>query len=393
MRILHSSDWHIGQSLYGIDRQDDHKHMLLAIKEIVADMKPDLMIVSGDIFHTSQPSAGAQKLLTDSLLEIRNAAPDMIIALTSGNHDSASRHETHESLWRLADIFTPGTIDPDNPDSAIIEIPGKGWLAAIPYVSERNMPEGYYQKVLDRIEERNSEGLPVVMSAHTTVRGSDFRGHDDANDYCVGGIDYVELSEMGRGYDYLALGHIHTPQTHRLSKEAADSKAAARYCGTPLPISFDEQFPHSVSIVELQAHGDAPEISTATIEPLHQLVNIPSSGVGKWEEVLEMLREFKSEHPSYLRLNVEIENSLPAGAFEEASSILLDSPHRLAHINACRTDTKSGHSGQLTVAEFERMTPLDIAARYCEDTGLTLSNELKTLFVEAEKESEEEIRE
>ncbi len=378
MKILHTSDWHIGQILHNIDRTADHRDMLISIRDIAAEHKPDLMLVCGDIFHTSQPSATAQKMLTDALIEIRRAAPQMTIVLTAGNHDSASRHETHSAVWELSDIHTIGTIDPDDPDANIIEIPGKGWLAAIPYVNERNMPDDYYEKILDSIAEKNSYGLPVIMSAHTTVRGSDFSGHEDVSEFYVGGIDYRNLEEFGTGYDYLALGHIHHAQTIK------GSHGHARYCGTPLPVSFDERFPHSVSLVTLEAKGSAPVIEEIPLREKRCLINIPTEGCAPWEECIGELQRLDADTEAYLRLNVEVETVLPPGAFRQAEAVLEKKKARLAYINSIRKGKETNERTHLSVSEFRKMRPIEIAEKYCTDIGKSFSDELRRLFTEAE---------
>lgn len=377
MKILHTSDWHIGQSLHNIDRHADHLFMLGQIREIVASEEPDLLLVSGDIFHTSQPSAASQKLLSEALVDIRKASPSTTIVLTAGNHDSASRHETHSALWETANIHTVGYIDPENPDANIVELPGKGWLAAIPYVNERNMPADYLQRVLDRIGEKNLEELPVVMSAHTTVRGSNFKGHDDTTEYYVGGIEYHELSEMGSGYDYLALGHIHHPQTLR------GSHGHARYSGTPLSISFDETFRHCVSMVSIRRHGDIPDIEEIFLDELHPLINIPTEGGLPWEECLKKLQDLDENISGYVRLNVELESALPPGAFQIAEKILENKRSSLATVNSIRKRLEGKESKHLTLSEFKQTSPLEIAIRYIKDRGEEFPEEMQSLFIEA----------
>ena len=127
------------------------------------------------------------------------------------------------------------------------------------------------------------EDLPVVMIAHATVKGCDFRGHDHATEYAVGGIDSLELEEMGEGYDYLALGHIHHEQF------VHSGKHNVRYSGTPLPVSFDESYPHSVSIVEIGKHGDTPTVEQIGIRNPHPLVTLPTDGLATWEEAKALL--------------------------------------------------------------------------------------------------------
>ncbi len=259
MRILHTSDWHLGHTLYNQDRDEEQRDMLEQMAAIAADRKPDVFLVSGDLYHTSQPPAAVQHMLSDALVKIAEANSGMTVVVTAGNHDSGSRHEIFRTPWLAVNVHAIGTLDPDNPEKHIIEIPGKGYVIALPYCHERNMPEGYVRKLLDMVEERNKEGLPVVMSAHTTVKGCDFTGHDNASEYSAGGIDCTDISSFGEGYDYLALGHIHHAQYVHTGRHNA------RYSGTPLPVSFDETYRHTVSLADIPHHGATPTLETIEI--------------------------------------------------------------------------------------------------------------------------------
>ena len=156
--------------------------MLLQMVQIVKEQKPDVFLLCGDVYHTPQPSSAVQTMLTNALLDIHKAHPEMVIVMTAGNHDSGSRHEIFQQPWRELNVYAIGQIERENVDEHIIDVPGKGYVIAVPYCTERNMPEGFFQQLTDLVNERNSEGLPVVMTAHTTVRGCDFTGHDHATD-------------------------------------------------------------------------------------------------------------------------------------------------------------------------------------------------------------------
>ena len=183
--------------------------MLLQMVNIVREQKPDVFLLCGDVYHTPQPSAAVQTMFTNALVEIRDANPDMTIVITAGNHDSGTKHDIFRTPWKALKVFTIGCIDSNQKEDMIIEVPRKGYVIAVPYVNERNMPKGLFQDLLDIVNEKNADNLPVVMTAHTTVRGCDFAGHENGSEYAVGGIDSYDLDEMGTGYDYLALGHIH----------------------------------------------------------------------------------------------------------------------------------------------------------------------------------------
>lgn len=163
--------------------------------------------------------------------------------------------------------------------------------------------------------------------AHLSIEGSDRTGHDET----VGGIEYVPISSMGEGYDYLALGHIHCPQNIK------GNGRHARYCGTPLPVSFDEAYPHSVSIVELKGR-EAPQIRTIEIENPIPLVTLPKEPV-VFEEAIKLLEEYPDDKPAYIRLNVLITDYLAPDCNERASNAVRGKSYKYCYIKSNRRKT------------------------------------------------------
>lgn len=377
MKILHTSDWHLGHTLYGYDRTDEQQAMLDQMVSIVKEQKPDVFLLCGDVYHTSQPSAAVQTMLTDGLVKIHEAYPSMTIVMTAGNHDSGSKHEIFRTPWRALNVYSIGQLEKDNPEEHIVEVPGKGYVIAVPYAYDRNIPEGFFQLLLDKVADRNTEGLPVVLSVHTTVKGCDFTGHDHATEYTVGGIDSQELEQMGDGYDYLALGHIHHEQF------VHSGKHNVRYCGTPLPVSFDENFSHSVSMVEIGNHDEKPVVEKIEIVNPHPLVTLPTEGLTSWEDAKTLLMNFPDDIPAYIRLNVEVEDFLPVEASAEAAKLTEGKQCRFCYINTKRRIVSQSDAKALTVQEFQSEAPIDIAQRYAEDMGISFDEELRAMFNEA----------
>ena len=254
--FIHTSDWHLGQNFYGYDRSEEQHDFLSQLADIVRKHTPDALLVSGDIFHTAAPSNAAFNLYVNAMLDIHKACPTMAIIVIAGNHDSASRLDSDKRLWQLANVHVLGGIARDKNGNAdldqhIIRVGDMAIVAAVPFAYPASFPltagaadisrdqrqQAYFQALLDRTDELNSDGLPVVLMTHLAVNNSDFTGHDRNMT-----MECVELDTLGNGYDYAALGHIHRPQ---------DVSGRARYCGTPVPVSFDEQCEHSVSIVEI----------------------------------------------------------------------------------------------------------------------------------------------
>ena len=376
MKILHTSDWHLGHTLYNYDRTEEQMAMLLQMVNIVKETNPDVFLLCGDVYHTPQPSAAVQTMFTNALVEIHEANPDMMIIITAGNHDSGTKHDIFQTPWKALKVYTVGSIDVNQKQDLIVEIPGKGYVIAVPYVNERNMPKGFFQHLLDIVNEKNSDNLPVVMTAHTTVRGCDFAGHENASEYAVGGIDSYDLDEMGTGYDYLALGHIHHGQFIHSGKHNV------RYSGSPIPISFDENYKHSVSIVEISGHGEKPKVIEVEINTHRPLVTLPTEGVATWEDAKELLKKYPNDIEAYIRLNVEVDDFLPVEANAEALLICEDKKCRFCVINSRRLKKNRREAKVMSVEEFKTETPIGIAERYAEDLGVEFNSDMKELFNE-----------
>lgn len=380
MKILHTSDWHLGHTLYNYDRTEEQLAMLCQMIQIVKEQRPDVFLLCGDVYHTPQPSSAVQTMLTNALLDIHRANPEMLIVMTAGNHDSGSRHEIFRAAWRELNVYAIGQLERSHPEEHIIEVSGKGYVIAVPYCSERNMPTVFFQQLTDLVSERNHEGLPVVMTAHTTVRGCDFRGHNHATEHIVGGIDAMDLEQLGEGYDYLALGHIHHEQF------VHSGRHNVRYCGTPLPVSFDETFTHSVSMVDIGKHGDTPMVEKIEIENPHPLVTLPTDGFASWEEAKELLSKFPDDIAAYIRLNVEIDDFLPVEANAEAACLVDDKECRFCCINARRKTASLNNAKIMSVQEFQSEEPIEIAKRYAEYEGVNFDDEMQAMFNEVVRE-------
>ena len=111
MKVIHTSDWHIGQTLYQYSRDEEHKYFFNQLKNIVLEEKPDALIVSGDIFHASTPSVMAQRLYYHALVELSRLYDDLQIIVTAGNHDSPSRLEAPRELWEAFNVTVIGNLD------------------------------------------------------------------------------------------------------------------------------------------------------------------------------------------------------------------------------------------------------------------------------------------
>jgi len=396
-KFIHTSDWHLGQNFYGYDRSEEQSDFLQQLADIVRKHTPDALLVSGDIYNTAAPSNATVNMYVNAMLDIHRACPTMAIIVIAGNHDSASRLDSDRRLWELAGVTVVGSItrgDKGKADLAhhLVNVGDKGIVAAVPFAYPASFPlttddpmdttqrqQAYFQALLDLADAHNTNGLPVVLMAHLAVSNSDFTGHDrDMKMECV------NLSTLGTGYDYAALGHIHRPQ--QVSEHA-------RYCGTPVPVSFDEQCEHSVTIVEIDAHGSQPVISTKQIKNIKPLHTIPANEPVDFEVALQQLQAINPNERSYIRLNVKVDRYLPHGAQEKAVQAVKDKQCRFCEIKKTVTATEYHRASQMTVEQLNRMLPLDVANQFFIDkTGEPMTQQEQAMFNEIYHEIEKENR-
>lgn len=254
MRILHTSDWHIGRTFHGHSTVDALETVLSALVEVVRERSVDLVIVAGDVFDSTMPAAEHYGVLGRTLSSLRDAGTSVVV--TSGNHDSAARLGYQAEFARLAGIHV--LTRPEQHDVPVVlrDEHGPVNVYGIPYL-EPSLVRHLYPEValrrhsdvlafaMDRIRADHAErgGRSVVVS-HCFATG--VAGSDVERDITAGGLDYVPLATFD-GPDYVALGHIHGRAT--LSERV-------RYSGAPVHYSFSEaDKPRGAWLVELGAEG------------------------------------------------------------------------------------------------------------------------------------------
>lgn len=436
MKIIHTSDWHLGQIFNEYDRTPEHAAFFERLTSIIAKEKPDALIVSGDIYHNSTPSSSTQKLYTDAILEMKKACKEMTVIITAGNHDSPSRLEIDRNLWDYMGVKVIGSVSrregmPDL-EKHIIAIPSSdggtaGYVIALPHIYRQNYPavqeedlsdrqeesrpdtdggsgpvthrqKAFYKSLLERVSERNPDNLPVVMMAHLAVSGCDISGHEEP----IGGMEYTSLDTFPKGYDYLALGHIHHPQTLKngslSGKDGTYDSSVARYCGSPVAVSFDEDYTHSVSLVEISGPGRDGR-KTVTVRPVEIPQGIPMKTIPEnpvpFESALEALGDFPDETEAYIRLNVSIKDYLPQNASARAVEAARFKKCRYCCMKVTR-ETAFGSESRplLSVEEIRTASPVDMAGLYYRQRfGTDLEPEMKSMLEEVAAEESKDREE
>ena len=332
MKLLHTADLHIGQILYQhYDRCDEHLHFFRQLTQWCKQERPDALLVSGDVFDIQQPSTATKKLFNDQFVQQQKALPEMHIVITAGNHDSASRLHADRAVWTFSNTHIVGlapslTDEADGwQDDYIIELP-KGFIVAMPYMLGDRSQQ--LQSLLDRVASRNTENKPVVMMGHLAVSGSDTTGHD----FEIGSLKTQDVTSLGTGYDYLALGHIHKPQTlgHPEDNMTLDPLTyptpLIRYSGSALHVSCDETYPHTVSVVEIDRHEGQVTLRQLRIDELRHFYTLPEAPGKAYtdeQQALEGIETFCQQvSKGYIRLRMDYNTDLSSNFDQKVYDLL-----------------------------------------------------------------------
>lgn len=367
MKIIHTADWHVGHELYGYDREEEFDYFFTQLADLMAEEQPDALLVSGDVYDSYMPSNAAVRQLNTALLSLHEASPETEIILTAGNHDSGLRLEAAAPPWLSHRIHPIGTVDPTLERNRI-EIEGKGVVMAIPFCYPANFPhqesdkvekrqERFFQRVSEQL---SKESLPTVLMAHLYLSGARLNGSRQPRDI-VGGSEAMPLSDIGTGYGYLALGHIHRRQ--RVGDRAL-------YSGSPLPISFDEPVEHGVLVVELHK-GKAPRVDFRALTTARPLLTLPEQAVS-YSDAIDLLRTMDADEQAYIRLHVlgEPDKPLPFDYLEQATKALEGKSARYCTIKMEYPESLAAERvGQCMVSpdELNTYSPQRIVEMYLED--------------------------
>lgn len=331
MKIIHTADLHLGQTLYQhYDRSDEHQHFFQQLEQWCKEERPDALIVSGDVFDIQMPSIPTRKKFNEYFVRLQKQLPEMHIVITAGNHDSASRIQADHDVWTFSNthlIGVPPSASAEDgwQDDYIIAL-DSGFIVAMPFAQGDRTQQ--LQSVLDRVAERNAGQKPVVMMGHLAVTGLDPTGHN----FEIGKIKTQNAADLGTGYDYLALGHIHKPQTIGHPEDCMVMEAVTypapiiRYSGSALHVSCDEQYPHTVSVVEIDKHGGSVTIRQLRINELLHFYTLPEEADAAFnseQEALQGIETFcKTTQKGYFRLKIDLAAEISANFNQQVYDLL-----------------------------------------------------------------------
>lgn len=302
-KLIHTSDWHLGHTFHQFNRDEEFNYFLSQLYDIVRHEQPDAICISGDIFDTMSPSISTQRLWASALEKLSTIVPDMNIVAIAGNHDSGSKLEIYAHIFRdnirivgkKPEIITLRSRDgSDAVICAVPYIPGafyRNYLEATGELDDTDSAKTFFSRMAVRAhQKKSSPSSPVILMAHTAVSGSDFTGQDEYK------FLFNDIDILGDKFDYVALGHIHFPQTLK------QDKTTIRYCGAPLAMGFDENYSHSISVVTFPGNETAPLLSIIEMQELRKPITLYKTNPLKVNDVDAFLRSYNPTEPQYIRL-------------------------------------------------------------------------------------------
>ena len=401
MKIIHTSDWHLGRSLYGRKRYEEFSAFLDWLAQTIEEEKVDALLVAGDVFDTSTPSNRAQELYYRFLCRVAASCCRHVVVV-AGNHDSPSFLNAPKELLRALNVYVVGSMTEDPADEVIAlksnpQISQMGAdnveaiICAVPYLRDkdlrtveagetiddknRKLIEGvkkHYETVVKLAESKRNnlresaqsadKYIPIIAMGHLFTAGGKTVDGDGVRELYVGSLAHVGEDVFPLSIDYLALGHLHVPQ-------AVGSAEHIRYSGSPIPMGYGEAtqkkkivlIEFSPQITEMDAGRDTKKeisenlrnlrITEKVIPCFQELVRI----VGSLDEIHAKLEELKKEESSAW-LEIEYTGSDIVGNLREMlDEAMADSAMEIRRIKNRRVMDRVIS----TVAEGESLDDLD----------------------------------
>lgn len=349
MRLMHTSDWHLGHRFHGRSRHEEQSRFLDWLAEVIERERIDALLVAGDVFDTTTPGSRTLTLYYRFLHRLAGSACRHVVII-GGNHDSPSLLEAPRELLRSLDIHVVGAAD-DSPDKEILLLRDRDLrpemvVCAVPFLRDRDIRTSAVGETLEEKERRQREGavehyrqvcaaaealraaadpgLPLIAMGHLFVAGGLTREGDGVRDLAVGGLQRIEGEAFPGAIDYLALGHLHIAQR-------VGGSASRRYCGAPLAMTFAEAGAEK-SILLLECEGRQVETRRIAV-PVFQAIASLAGDLADLLAGIEQLRAAGSD--AWLALHYQGE-AMVANLREQLQAAVEDSKLAILRIRNSR---------------------------------------------------------
>lgn len=400
MRFIHTSDWHLGQTLHSFERSYEHQRFLDWLLDILVAQQIEGLLIAGDIFDNSNPSAASQKQYYRFLQQAKMRLPYLQIIVIAGNHDSAGRLEAAGPLLEAMDTTVIGhvgrTADGEiDLDKLVVPVKNRAgeisaWVLAIPFLRPGDVPrvetdgdaytEGIaqlYRQAFEYAKARRKPGQAIIAMGHCHMVGGEASSESERR-IVIGGAEALSASLFDPAIAYAALGHLHLAQ--RVGKQEH-----LRYCGSPLPMSFAEiDYRHQVLCVDLSGESVAG-ITEITVPRAVDLLRIPKQPE-RVEAVLAQLEALdlpdSGDVYPYLEVRVRLDSPEP-GLRSRIEAAIEGKPVRLARIETRLGSITTEKTASMSLDDLNKLQPEDIFKRlYQSRYGTDASFEYLSAFAE-----------
>ncbi len=303
MKIIHTSDLHLGKQINEFSMLDDQRYILEQIVQICEREQADVLLLAGDIYDRPIPSAESVMVFDAFLSEL--SARNVSVCAVSGNHDSAERIAFGSNLMKASGVYFSGVYDSHTQKVLLNDEFGEVVIYLLPFVRPSVVRRGLGIEEIESYEDAVREAVVHmdvdqskrnILVAHQFVTGA---GRCDSEEIVVGGLDNVDALVFNP-FDYTALGHIHSPQ---------NITDTVRYCGTPLKYSVSEADQEkSVTVIEMGKKENL-EIRTVPLVPKHDLRKIR----GSYMEVTARTFYQNTNTEDYVQITLTDEEDIPDG--------------------------------------------------------------------------------
>ncbi len=383
LRVLHTADWHLGHTLRDHPRDLEHERFLAWLLATLESREVDALLVAGDVFHTSNPPASAQRAWYEFLAAVHRRLPRLTVVVTAGNHDSALRLEAPGTLLRAMDVHVVGGLPRHGQDELdlerlVVPLRGRdgrvaGRVAAVPFLRPADLrpaPEDadpvipstrrIYDEVLQAARDLAASGEALLAMGHCYMVGGAISELSERR-VQVGNQLALPVDLFPESLAYVALGHLHRAQS-------VGGRQGVRYSGSPIPLSMDEaHYRQRVCLVDLE-EGRLAGLEELEVPRTLDLLRLPPGGPQPLGRVLELahglpaLGQTPEELRPLLEVLVSLERPQP-DAQQQVEQALEGRQPRLIRLGVCYTGTGASLAEVLPQRSLSELSPEEVFRR------------------------------
>ena len=382
MRLLHTSDWHLGQTLHNYERGYEHQRFLDWLLDTLVAERVDVLLVAGDVFDNANPSAASQKQLYVFLQQARARLPALQLIVVAGNHDSAGRLEAPAPLLAAHGTHVIGHLlrgENGDIDLERLLLPLSGadgrvqaWCLAVPFLRPGDVPklpagdtqDAYlggiallYRQLTDLALARRQPGQAILAMGHCHMVGGEM-SNDSERRIVIGGTEMLPSGIFDTAIAYAALGHLHKAQ-------AVGGQEHIRYCGSPIPLSFAEvNYRHQVLCLDIDGE-QLREVRVIEVPRAVPLLRVPATPAPIAEVLAQLAALDVPDAPAEAQplLEVRVRLDAPEPGLRTRIETALDGKSvRLAKIETSSA-ARSSAPENMTLDQLGQLQPDDIFRR------------------------------